>query len=270
MTTYDHSWQRIGEGKPWGESTASVPPKYRWECSKCGKVASWPCDDGQPPKGGCPVPDADAEAFSYGDVPDRVAAIVAKAGDGSISDDLYSLVLSVYDLGRGDASAAEGLMTDAPLDMDGTPIRIGDWLRSDFLANATGEPLRSSGDDDMRGVFECIGYARLSADRFPDENGWYFGVLARCNGDDPFDHVNALWIPALTCSHVDHVDARSLLGQYGDRLVELDDRRDSGTLSDFEFDVRSGELLEEYVEKFEEWHRPPDGGVPPWEHEDVK
>lgn len=50
----DHDWHRPMEDSPYcDEKLLSLPPMYRWTCSKCGKVAYRDCSKGEPPRDGC-------------------------------------------------------------------------------------------------------------------------------------------------------------------------------------------------------------------------
>lgn len=50
----DHDWHRPKEDSPYCDvQLPSLPPMYRWTCSKCGKVAYRDCSKGKPPMDGC-------------------------------------------------------------------------------------------------------------------------------------------------------------------------------------------------------------------------
>ena len=44
-----HDWHRPYEDNPFVDVIkTSIPPKYEWTCSKCGKVVYRNCSDGKP------------------------------------------------------------------------------------------------------------------------------------------------------------------------------------------------------------------------------
>lgn len=50
----EHDWHRPMEDNPYCDvQLPSLPPKYKWTCSKCGKVAYRDCSKGEPPRDGC-------------------------------------------------------------------------------------------------------------------------------------------------------------------------------------------------------------------------
>lgn len=52
--TSNHDWHRPMEDNRYCDvRTASIPPMYKWTCSKCGEVVYRNCSAGKPPVDGC-------------------------------------------------------------------------------------------------------------------------------------------------------------------------------------------------------------------------
>lgn len=269
MRTFPHSWSRADEGKPWGETLASETPKYWWECEKCGERVSWPIDDGEPAKVGCPVPDgADYRTLEMGRVDCMIEELIGKLdGDGygtmgerRVRAFLYRIAFASYDAAEWNFGKAESGKVDAPLDIDGVPVRLGDWLEF------AGFPDGGEQHGDAATQFKCCGWFDGDVEMFPDlgQGGGHAAVLAGWSGTWPLDG-GSTWYPAAMCRHIEHDDAGSLLRGYDKRRAEYAADRGRGLISQVEFERLCAELLAEYTSRIEELvdcGRQPGSGMP--------